>query len=97
MPLDVTDLAGEDIKILEYKVKKQNDIIVKQNREIASLYSEIDDLKSKEESLNKPYQDKDKLGKTKSNSAHQADEPKQPTYKQRRDEKKKEEEAWLSL
>lgn len=101
VPLDVTDFAGQENRILKYEVKRlqeQNDQILehlaKNDRdnaylksEVASLISEIENLKSKLDSLNKPYQDK---AKSQSHSAQKADDPKQPIlYKQPPKGKKK--------
>ena len=85
VPLDVTNLAGQEnriVKLLQEQflehLSVKDRVIADYESKVASLTSEID--KSKLESLNKPYQDKAKLGNSQSDSAQKANEPKIPTY-----------------
>lgn len=79
------------VKRLQELNEKNRELLAQKDRvisylesKVASLTSEereIDKKMSKLDSLNKPYQDKAKLGKSQSHSAQKADDPKKPTYK----------------
>ncbi|KAF3433473.1 hypothetical protein FNV43_RR24575 [Rhamnella rubrinervis] len=98
VPLDVTYFACQERRIRTYEVRRLQELneinkehIAQKDRIISDLESkiailtserELENHQSKLNSIKNPSQDKSKLGKSQSHSAHKADDPKKPTYKQ---------------